>query len=484
MARSPRARRAQRAGARARLAGVVSLVGVVGLAMTAAGLGTAPPARADTAPHPSAVRAAATTGAATPASRQLAALRPTAIGVDGRGTSYVGFAAGGALARYSADGERRRPLPLDRDGAVVGLHATRRGSVWVAYADGVSLLRPGGHVARRLDTGTCPDGTARDPDRYGGVTATWWATYVADPCAPRLLVFGPDGDRIAVVHLPGSRPARGLAATAGEGGHGPRLYVTLPDRAALLAYGLRRDRPGRHPVDRVVLRRPAGGVRPVPAGVTVDRFGQVVVADAANNALYFLDSHHGYSLYRTLGHPPRRSHRAGRLSHPTALAQHAQDGSGLSGNLFIADGDNYRIQRWDTGGYTHWAHRVHAPRSTGGGGSGGNGGGNGNGGGTGGGGGSGGGEPANFDLPVVVGTPEVGQLLSCSHGGWSPAPTSYEYGWLRDGVLQDAGEDGVYDVPAADAGHSIACRVRATNADGTSGWVHSDSVDVSAAGSS
>ena len=34
---------------------------------------------------------------------------------------------------------------------------------------------------------------------------------------------------------------------------------------------------------------------------------QLTVADMANNALYMVDANHDFSLYRTLGHPPRAS---------------------------------------------------------------------------------------------------------------------------------------------------------------------------------
>ncbi len=72
--------------------------------------------------------------------------------------------------------------------------------------------------------------------------------------------------------------------------------------------------------------------------------------------------------------------------------------------------------------------------------------------------------PANTTLPVVSGTPAVGQTLSCSTGSWSgtPAPT-FAYQWLIGGTPIPGATAGTYQVQSADEGHSLACEVTAKN---------------------
>jgi hypothetical protein len=74
--------------------------------------------------------------------------------------------------------------------------------------------------------------------------------------------------------------------------------------------------------------------------------------------------------------------------------------------------------------------------------------------------------PVNTSAPTVTGTPVVGQTLSCSTGGWANNPAAYTYTWLRDGS-PIAGQTGsTYVVQSADLGHSITCRVIASNSGG------------------
>ena len=82
--------------------------------------------------------------------------------------------------------------------------------------------------------------------------------------------------------------------------------------------------------------------------------------------------------------------------------------------------------------------------------------------------------PANTALPVVSGTPTVGDLLSCSSGSWTgeseqtlavgwPLTTPFAYQWQRDGVAIAGATSPAYLVQVADVGHSLACEVGATN---------------------
>lgn len=93
-------------------------------------------------------------------------------------------------------------------------------------------------------------------------------------------------------------------------------------------------------------------------------------------------------------------------------------------------------------------------------------------------------KPVNTAAPVLSGVPAVGQTLSCSQGAWSNNPVSFAYVWLRDGA-PIAGQTGsTYLVQAADAGHSISCRVIAANSGGeyTISGLPSGSYNVSFAG--
>ncbi len=80
--------------------------------------------------------------------------------------------------------------------------------------------------------------------------------------------------------------------------------------------------------------------------------------------------------------------------------------------------------------------------------------------------------PVNTAGPVVSGTPAVGQTLSCSNGSWtgSPAPT-FTHTWLRNGSAIAGATAATYVVQAADQGAGLACKVTATNKNGSAGAV-------------
>jgi hypothetical protein len=87
--------------------------------------------------------------------------------------------------------------------------------------------------------------------------------------------------------------------------------------------------------------------------------------------------------------------------------------------------------------------------------------------------------PENTAAPIVGGTAGVGSTLMCSQGTWTnPAPTSYTYRWLRDGVAIGGAESSVYTATAADEGHSISCEVTATDAVGSKSVVSSNAVAI------
>ena len=95
------------------------------------------------------------------------------------------------------------------------------------------------------------------------------------------------------------------------------------------------------------------------------------------------------------------------------------------------------------------------------------------------------GRPVNTAAPEVLGSPRVGQTLTCSPGEWQaqPAltPSSFSYQWLIDGKLPTTGTDTAktYTVGTSDVGHSLSCRVVAVNSEGE-GTATSKSVLVAA----
>jgi hypothetical protein len=85
--------------------------------------------------------------------------------------------------------------------------------------------------------------------------------------------------------------------------------------------------------------------------------------------------------------------------------------------------------------------------------------------------------------PAAVETPYVsrdGDLLSCTMGAWTGAPTEYAYQWQSDGEANIGTDDPDYAVGDADIGHSITCVVSATNALGTTPAPPSNAVLVEA----
>jgi beta-glucanase (GH16 family) len=76
--------------------------------------------------------------------------------------------------------------------------------------------------------------------------------------------------------------------------------------------------------------------------------------------------------------------------------------------------------------------------------------------------------PANTAGPVMAGTPEVDQTLSCSSGSWSGnPPPSLAYEWLRDDAPIPGASSPTYVLQGGDAGHELGCRVTATNPAGS-----------------
>ncbi|MEI9966147.1 MAG: hypothetical protein WDN67_00500 [Candidatus Moraniibacteriota bacterium] len=75
--------------------------------------------------------------------------------------------------------------------------------------------------------------------------------------------------------------------------------------------------------------------------------------------------------------------------------------------------------------------------------------------------------PVNTALPLITGTPLVGETLSVSNGTWTNTPTSYTYQWKRDGEDIDGETENTYVLTEDDFNAMISCVVTATNAEGS-----------------
>ena len=88
--------------------------------------------------------------------------------------------------------------------------------------------------------------------------------------------------------------------------------------------------------------------------------------------------------------------------------------------------------------------------------------------------------PVNIVLPVITGTPAVGNILSGSDGTWTgyPSPT-FTYQWNRGGTPIGGATASLYIPVTADAGTNLTFTVTAHN---TSGDVSATSASVLVAG--
>jgi hypothetical protein len=91
--------------------------------------------------------------------------------------------------------------------------------------------------------------------------------------------------------------------------------------------------------------------------------------------------------------------------------------------------------------------------------------------------------PESTAAPEVSGTPAVGESLNCSTGTWSGSPTpTFTYQWVRDeGVgetIIESATASTYTVASEDEGHTLACKVTATNSAGSASKLSSNSLRV------
>ena len=87
--------------------------------------------------------------------------------------------------------------------------------------------------------------------------------------------------------------------------------------------------------------------------------------------------------------------------------------------------------------------------------------------------------PAVIEPPGVIGSakPRVGESLTCARGVWEGAPPpTFQYEWLRD--HESVGLGPAYMIGNGDRGHSMSCRVKATNIENTAEAESSNSIYV------
>lgn len=88
--------------------------------------------------------------------------------------------------------------------------------------------------------------------------------------------------------------------------------------------------------------------------------------------------------------------------------------------------------------------------------------------------------PSNTIAPVISGTASVGNVLTSTTGTWNSdtGVTGYLYQWTRDGVDISGATSSTYTLVTADLTKTIICKVAATDLDGTSAYVNSNSLVV------
>ena len=76
--------------------------------------------------------------------------------------------------------------------------------------------------------------------------------------------------------------------------------------------------------------------------------------------------------------------------------------------------------------------------------------------------------PVNTAIPVIFGTPVVGQTIVTTNGSWTgyPSPT-FAYQWKRNGSDIIGETSSSYVVAVADVGQNITVTVTATNTQGS-----------------
>ncbi len=89
--------------------------------------------------------------------------------------------------------------------------------------------------------------------------------------------------------------------------------------------------------------------------------------------------------------------------------------------------------------------------------------------------------PFNTVAPIITGTAQEGQTVTCSTGTWTGTPTiTYAYQWKRNGSSIIGANTSSYLLSVFDVGQSITCTVTATNSGGSSSATSNTITPISA----
>lgn len=88
--------------------------------------------------------------------------------------------------------------------------------------------------------------------------------------------------------------------------------------------------------------------------------------------------------------------------------------------------------------------------------------------------------PTNASVPVISGTAQVGNTLTCTDGTWNNLPTSFSYQWKSGGSNISGATSNSYTLTGAELGTTITVTVTATNAGGSANATSSATSAVTA----
>lgn len=389
---------------------------------------------------------------------------------------------------------------------------------------------------------TCPADRAHDPTRYGGIEVTEDLVLVAGRCEATVGIYGRGGDLEATIDPPGTGYPRGVALAPAFKSLPSRLYVSVPASGKVFMYNAGTLRNDPRPVRTLVIQKAYGYADPEPGALVADEKGQLGVVDQANNGVYFYNGADDYWFYRALGHPPNPASDRGFLDRPTSIDHAGGSFKlGLwvadTGNGRIQRWDHIGTTSWMTdtmppgdpgapvntglpeitggpfpgreltcdpgswegaaisydvtwlrdglplasGSPTHTvtqadigtelvcvvvarggdgassapasseAYPIPGPGSP----------------------------PYVVEKPTVQGRARSGSIVRCTRGRWTdPDPTSYSWGWLRDGQLLPGTNAPEYLITDNDVFHELTCRVAAANGSGVGKAALSEPVSV------
>ncbi|MFL5847283.1 MAG: hypothetical protein ACJ762_21610 [Solirubrobacteraceae bacterium] len=272
------------------------------------------------------------------ASAQADNIPPTAIAVDDEGTSFVGNGSTGEIRVYDntgvlVDAWGEPGQGAGQIGGVIALDLNPDGDLVILDTyNRVQEFTPDGTLVRGAALPLCTKGTAPSAPGLGGIDAAGSTVWVSSPCSD--LVYRLNADLTVAGQFAVSSP-RGLYA------QGSRLYVARWNASDVGIYDFSGVLQG---------TRPVGGQ---PTDVFTDIYNVLHVADISHDVIHMYGGD-GVE-FRTLGRP---GSNPGDLDDVYQFDVVGQTGANGAGDLYLADYDNARIQRWNSFGSTLFATKV------------------------------------------------------------------------------------------------------------------------------